>query len=53
MGPWVPKNLIGVFWGYTSTANGPSGFAEHNRGVLGLQIPRQGALGFAKPNRGV
>ncbi|QQP36686.1 Hypothetical protein FKW44_021857 [Caligus rogercresseyi] len=48
MGPWVPPNLIGVFWGYKSTANGPSGSAEHNQGVLGLQIPRQWALGFRK-----
>ncbi|QQP52648.1 Hypothetical protein FKW44_004863 [Caligus rogercresseyi] len=46
MGPWVPPNLNGVFWGYKSTANGPSGSAEYNQGVLGLQIPRQWALGF-------
>ncbi|QQP39292.1 Hypothetical protein FKW44_020125 [Caligus rogercresseyi] len=48
MGPWVPPNPIGVFWGYKSTANGPSYSVEHNRGVLGLQIPRQWALGFCK-----
>ncbi|QQP34731.1 Hypothetical protein FKW44_022715 [Caligus rogercresseyi] len=48
MGPWVPQNLIGVFWGYKSTANGPSDSAEHNQGVLGLQTHRQWALGFRR-----
>ncbi|QQP56092.1 Hypothetical protein FKW44_000648 [Caligus rogercresseyi] len=52
MGPWVPPNLIGVIWGYKSTTNGPSGSAEHNRGVLGLQIPRQWALGFRQTQSG-
>ncbi|QQP36687.1 Hypothetical protein FKW44_021858 [Caligus rogercresseyi] len=46
MGPWVPPNLIGEFWGYKSPANGPSGSAEHNYYILGLQIPRQWDLGF-------
>ncbi|QQP50560.1 Hypothetical protein FKW44_011594 [Caligus rogercresseyi] len=52
MGPWVPPNLIGVFWGYKSTDNGPSGSAEHNRDVLGSQIPRQWALGFRQTQSG-
>ncbi|QQP57867.1 Hypothetical protein FKW44_003004 [Caligus rogercresseyi] len=52
MGPWVPPNLIGVFWGYKPTANGPSGSAEHNRGVLGLQIHRQWALMFRRTQSG-
>ncbi|QQP36794.1 Hypothetical protein FKW44_021992 [Caligus rogercresseyi] len=46
MGPRVPPNTIGVFWGYKSPANGTSGSAKPNRGVLGLRIPRQWALGF-------
>ncbi|QQP55971.1 Hypothetical protein FKW44_000483 [Caligus rogercresseyi] len=44
MGLRVPPNTRGVFWGYKSTANGPSGSAENNRGVLGLQILRQWAI---------
>ncbi|QQP53720.1 Hypothetical protein FKW44_006287 [Caligus rogercresseyi] len=46
MGLRVPPNTLGVFWGYKPTANGPSGSAENNRGFLGLQIPRQWAIGF-------
>ncbi|QQP55282.1 Hypothetical protein FKW44_008422 [Caligus rogercresseyi] len=46
-GPRVPPNTCGVFWGYKFPANGPSGSAENNRGVLGLQIPRQWAIGSA------
>ncbi|QQP53719.1 Hypothetical protein FKW44_006286 [Caligus rogercresseyi] len=46
MGPRVPPNTHGVFWGYKFPANGPSGSAAHNRGVLELQIPRQWDLGF-------
>ncbi|QQP36793.1 Hypothetical protein FKW44_021991 [Caligus rogercresseyi] len=48
MGPQVPPKTIGVFWGYKSPANGPTGSAEHNWAVLGLQIPRQWALGFCR-----
>ncbi|QQP38093.1 Hypothetical protein FKW44_018579 [Caligus rogercresseyi] len=46
MGPRVLPNTLGVFWGYKSPANGPLDSAEHTRGVLGLQIPRQWALTF-------
>ncbi|QQP50902.1 Hypothetical protein FKW44_012058 [Caligus rogercresseyi] len=52
MGPWVPPNLIGVFWGYKSPANGPSGSAEYTRGVLGLKIYRQWALTFRRTQSG-
>ncbi|QQP37007.1 Hypothetical protein FKW44_022287 [Caligus rogercresseyi] len=52
MGPRVLPNTIGVFWGYKSTANGHSGSAEHNRGVLGLQIQRQWALMFRRTQSG-
>ncbi|QQP42436.1 Hypothetical protein FKW44_017104 [Caligus rogercresseyi] len=46
MGPQVPPKQIRVFWGYKSPANGPLDSAKPNRGVLGLQIHRQWALGF-------
>ncbi|QQP50559.1 Hypothetical protein FKW44_011593 [Caligus rogercresseyi] len=52
MGPRVPPNTRGVFWGYKFPANGPSGSAEHNRGVLGLHIPRQWAIGFRRTRLG-
>ncbi|QQP52405.1 Hypothetical protein FKW44_004550 [Caligus rogercresseyi] len=48
MGPRVPPNTRGVFWGYKFPANRPSGSTKNNRGVLGLQIPRQWALGFCR-----
>ncbi|QQP38971.1 Hypothetical protein FKW44_019703 [Caligus rogercresseyi] len=51
MGPWVLPNTIGVFWGYKSTANGPSCSAERNR-VFWDYIPRQWALGFCQTQSG-
>ncbi|QQP35563.1 Hypothetical protein FKW44_023827 [Caligus rogercresseyi] len=48
MGPRVLQNLIGVFWGYKSTANGPSGSSKPNQGVLGLKIHCQWALMFCR-----
>ncbi|QQP55972.1 Hypothetical protein FKW44_000484 [Caligus rogercresseyi] len=53
MGPWVLQNLIGVFWGYKSTANGPSGSAEHNQGVWGYKPTANGLSGSAEHTRGV
>ncbi|QQP54023.1 Hypothetical protein FKW44_006707 [Caligus rogercresseyi] len=46
MGPQVLPKTIGVFWGYKSPANGPSGSAEHNWGVWGYKSPDNGTLGF-------
>ncbi|QQP52785.1 Hypothetical protein FKW44_005034 [Caligus rogercresseyi] len=48
MGPRVPPNTIGVFWGYKFPANGPSGSAEHNRGVLVYISPANGPSGSAE-----
>ncbi|QQP52407.1 Hypothetical protein FKW44_004552 [Caligus rogercresseyi] len=48
MGPRIPPNLIRVFWGYIFPGNGPLGSTKPNRGVLGLQIPRQWAVGFRR-----
>ncbi|QQP41606.1 Hypothetical protein FKW44_016028, partial [Caligus rogercresseyi] len=48
MGARIPPNTIELFLGYKSSANGPSGSAKHNRGVLGLQLPRQWVLGFCQ-----
>ncbi|QQP48889.1 Hypothetical protein FKW44_009353 [Caligus rogercresseyi] len=42
MRPRVPPNLIGVFWGYISPANGPLGSDKPNRGVLGYKSPPMG-----------
>ncbi|QQP38978.1 Hypothetical protein FKW44_019718 [Caligus rogercresseyi] len=42
MGPRVPPNTIGLFWGYKSPAHGTSGSDKPNRGVLGLHIPPNG-----------
>ncbi|QQP42433.1 Hypothetical protein FKW44_017101 [Caligus rogercresseyi] len=50
MGPRVPPNTRRVFWGYKFPANGPSGSAEINWGVLGLQIPANGSSGSAEHN---
>ncbi|QQP48891.1 Hypothetical protein FKW44_009355 [Caligus rogercresseyi] len=53
MAPQIPPNTIRVFWGYKPTANGPSGSAEHTRGVLGLQTHRQWPSGSAEHTQGV
>ncbi|QQP37229.1 Hypothetical protein FKW44_017432 [Caligus rogercresseyi] len=42
MGLRVLPNTLGVFWGYKPTANGPSGSAEHTRGVWGYKFPANG-----------
>ncbi|QQP53388.1 Hypothetical protein FKW44_005857 [Caligus rogercresseyi] len=52
MGHRVPPNTIGLFWGYKSPANGPSGSAENNHSVSGLQILRQWALRFRQTQSG-
>ncbi|QQP50418.1 Hypothetical protein FKW44_011420 [Caligus rogercresseyi] len=52
MAPQIPPNTIRVFWGYKPTANGPSGSAEHTRGVLGLQTPANGPSGSAEHTQG-
>ncbi|QQP40045.1 Hypothetical protein FKW44_013955 [Caligus rogercresseyi] len=53
MGPRVPPNTIGLFWGYKSPANGPSGSAENNHSVSGLQILRHWASGSAQTQSAV
>ncbi|QQP49244.1 Hypothetical protein FKW44_009831 [Caligus rogercresseyi] len=53
MGPQVPPKTIGVFWGYKSPANGPSGSAKHNWAVLGYKSPANGPSGSAENNHSV
>ncbi|QQP38272.1 Hypothetical protein FKW44_018800 [Caligus rogercresseyi] len=38
MGPRVPPNLIGVFWGYISPPMGP-GFCRTQSGCFGVTNP--------------